>query len=191
VAKRSEVLELAVLGLLHEGPRHGYELRKDLGWRLGRPYAVSYGSLYPTLRCLLDRGLTCLEPPGPGGGRARLVYAVTPQGRRHFEARICAAGAVDDDSFDVHFAFFARAGAEARLHVLEGRRGRLLQQRERLRGPGDDEPDAPVEPTDPTVSPDRYRRELRRHGLECVERELRWVNRQIELERQSTSPRSN
>ena len=28
VAKRGEALELAVLGLLHESPMHGYELRK-------------------------------------------------------------------------------------------------------------------------------------------------------------------
>ena len=30
MAKRSEVLEFAVLGLLHESPMHGYELRKRL-----------------------------------------------------------------------------------------------------------------------------------------------------------------
>ena len=30
VARRGETLELAVLGLLHEGPMHGYELRKRL-----------------------------------------------------------------------------------------------------------------------------------------------------------------
>ena len=30
VARRAETIELAVLGLLHEGPMHGYELRKRL-----------------------------------------------------------------------------------------------------------------------------------------------------------------
>jgi DNA-binding PadR family transcriptional regulator len=187
VGRRSEVLELAVLGLLHEGPRHGYELRKDLDSRLGRPYAVSYGSLYPTLRCLLDRGLTRLEPGPVPTGRTRVVYALTPQGRSHFQTRICRPGpeAAEDDAFDVHFAFFARAGAAARLHVLEGRRVRLQELRERV-GRSLAAEDEPV---------DRYRSELQRHGLECVEQELRWLNRQIELERhaqrQSTPPRSN
>ena len=187
MGRRSEVLELAVLGLLHEGPRHGYELRKDLAGRLGRPYAVSFGSLYPTLRCLLKRGLTRLEPPGQvATGRARVVYALTPLGRSHFQSRICRPGpeAIEDDVFDVHFAFFARAESAARLHVLEGRRVRLQERREQVgRALTADEP------------ADRYRVELRQHGLECVEQELRWLNRQIDLEthaqRESTPPRSN
>ena len=35
MAKRSDVLEFAVLGLLHEAPMHGYELRKRLNATLG------------------------------------------------------------------------------------------------------------------------------------------------------------
>jgi hypothetical protein len=35
VARRAETIELAVLGLLHEGPMHGYELRKRLNLMLG------------------------------------------------------------------------------------------------------------------------------------------------------------
>src|SRR6266508_5264587 len=47
------VLELAILGLLHESPMHGYELRKQLTTKLGAfRAAISYGSLYPTLRRL-------------------------------------------------------------------------------------------------------------------------------------------
>ena len=45
-------LELAVLGLLKEGPMHGYELRKRLRFTLGPLYTVSYGSLYPCLKRL-------------------------------------------------------------------------------------------------------------------------------------------
>ena len=47
------MLELAILGLLHESPMHGYELRKQLATKLGTlRAAISYGSLYPTLRRL-------------------------------------------------------------------------------------------------------------------------------------------
>ena len=35
MSRRGETIELAVLGLLHEGPMHGYELRKQLSTRLG------------------------------------------------------------------------------------------------------------------------------------------------------------
>ena len=35
MARRGDTIELAVLGLLHEGPMHGYELRKRLNLMLG------------------------------------------------------------------------------------------------------------------------------------------------------------
>src|SRR5690349_14709000 len=44
--QRTGVLELAVLGLLHETPMHGYELRKRLNAFLGAFRAFGYGSLY-------------------------------------------------------------------------------------------------------------------------------------------------
>ena len=50
------VLELAVLGLLHRTPMHGYELRKQLNSVLGAFRALSYGSLYPCLNELLAGG---------------------------------------------------------------------------------------------------------------------------------------
>ena len=52
------VLDLAILGLLHESSMHGYELRKQLNTKLGAiRAAISYGSLYPTLRRLQAAGL--------------------------------------------------------------------------------------------------------------------------------------
>ena len=54
--QRSAALELAVLGVLHETPMHGYELRKRLNSLLGAFRAFSYGSLYPCLKDLLGRG---------------------------------------------------------------------------------------------------------------------------------------
>ena len=45
MARRGESLEMAVLGLLHESPLHGYELRKRLNLLLGWSRLLSYGSL--------------------------------------------------------------------------------------------------------------------------------------------------
>ena len=50
MARRAALLEFAVLGLLHESPMHGYELRKRLNTALGSFRALSYGSLYPALQ---------------------------------------------------------------------------------------------------------------------------------------------
>ena len=48
------MLEFAILGLLREEPRHGYELKRALG-DLGF-WQVSFGSLYPALRRLEKGG---------------------------------------------------------------------------------------------------------------------------------------
>src|SRR5437868_9989251 len=50
------MLELAVLGLLAEQPRHGYELKKRLSETLGPLWGISFGSLYPALRRLERSG---------------------------------------------------------------------------------------------------------------------------------------
>src|SRR3954466_5530469 len=50
------MLELAVLGLLADQPRHGYELKKRLSETLGPLWGISFGSLYPALRRLERSG---------------------------------------------------------------------------------------------------------------------------------------
>jgi len=68
VAKRGGAVELAVLGLLHESPMHGYELRKRVSALLGWGRVLSYGSLYPALKQMRRAGwLTEDVPPGPEG----------------------------------------------------------------------------------------------------------------------------
>ena len=75
--KRSGVLELAVLGLLHESPMHGYELRKRLSGVLGTFHAISYGWLYPCLKDLVARGWLVEDTDAEAAAlskRGRIVY---------------------------------------------------------------------------------------------------------------------
>jgi DNA-binding PadR family transcriptional regulator len=186
MSRRSALLELAILGLLHESPLHGYELRKRLNASLGAFRVLSFGTLYPCLRELVTRGwiaenATAARAPAPtsaagsGSRRARIVYELTTEGVAQFQSMLSQSGpaAWEDDTFNVHFALFARTEADVRLRILEGRRSRLeerldsfrsaaAQRRERL---------------------DLYTTELQRHGLESAEREVRWLSELIETER--------
>jgi DNA-binding PadR family transcriptional regulator len=81
VSRRSATLELAVLGLLHEAPMHGYELRKRLNAVLGVFRPLSYGTLYPCLRGLLRHGWIRELSPGVAARRGRIVYELTPEGK--------------------------------------------------------------------------------------------------------------
>ena len=94
MARRAELLELAVLGLLHESPMHGYELRKRLNAALGSFRALSYGSLYPALRDARprpDRRGTA-GAGGSGRRRARIVYELTADGKERFQELVDQAG---------------------------------------------------------------------------------------------------
>ena len=54
-------VRLAILSLLTDGPRHGYELMKMLAQRSGGIYRASAGTIYPTLQQLEDEGLIAAE----------------------------------------------------------------------------------------------------------------------------------
>ena len=180
------MLEFAVLGLLDETPMHGYELRTRLKTVLGAFRAFSYGSLYPTLRRMRERGWITEEAPQPGssapaltGRRGKVVYRLTADGKERLAELLAEAGpnAYDDESFGVHFAFFAQTDAQVRLRILEGRRRRVEERREGLR--------AALARTREKL--DRYTLQLQEHGLEAVEREVRWLSELIDTERRELS----
>lgn len=182
MARRAETIELAVLGLLHEGPMHGYELRKRLNLMLGWGRVLSYGSLYPTLKKMLKGSLIeeSTATVTPVTRRPRIVYQVTEAGTREFERLMSDAGpaAWEDDNFDIRFAFFGRTDMEIRLRVLEGRRIRLQERLDRVQ--------RELSMTEKEV--DRYAAELQRHGVESVEREVRWLSDLINAERSAGMP---
>jgi DNA-binding PadR family transcriptional regulator len=176
MARKAASLELAVLGLLHESPLHGYELRKRLNLLLGWGRLLSYGSLYPALKRLLRAGwITEVTATSPGvSRRQRIVYQITPEGRAYFGEQITDTGpsAWEDDTFNTRFAFFSRTDAEVRLRVLEGRLSRLQERLDRARHSGRS-----------GAGDDRYLSELRRHSIESVEREVAWLTDLINAER--------
>ena len=187
-SRRSELLEFAVLGLLHDSPMHGYELRRQITTALGTFRALSYGSLYPCLRDLVTRGLIRETPAEPAlasartlsatsasGKRAKIVYELTADGKERFGQLIEQSGpnTWDDDDFDVRFAFFGRTDSEVRLRILEGRRSRVEERLETIRETS----------ARNRERLDAYTTALQRHGEESTEREVRWLEELITNER--------
>ncbi len=182
------MLEFAVLGLLKESPMHGYELRKRLNASLGMFRAFSYGSLYPSLRRMREAGWIAEHAPdastpdlGPlASRRGKVVYQLTADGKEHFQELLAdvSADAYEDEGFGVHFAFFSQTPAGVRMRILEGRRRRVEERREGLR--------AALSRTRERL--DTYTLELQRHGLDSVDREVRWLNELIASEQAGTPP---
>ena len=70
-------LKYALLELLKERPKHGYEMMKELEARMGGFYAPSAGAVYPTLQLLEDRGWVTSEPV-----EGKKVYKITDEGSK-------------------------------------------------------------------------------------------------------------
>jgi DNA-binding PadR family transcriptional regulator len=81
-------IRLALLSLLSEGPKHGYQLMKEMEERSSGMYRASAGSVYPTLQQLEDEGL--IESDQQSGRR---TYRLTEAGKKELEKE--AAGVRD------------------------------------------------------------------------------------------------
>ena len=167
------MLELAILGLLKERSMHGYELKKQLGQRLGFFWTVSFGSLYPTLK-KLERKRVVERLPGQGS-RRKHVYRITAAGEEEFLALLEDGphSAWEDEKFPLRLAFFQYLRPETRIRLLERRKqtleDRLAEGRRSLSAAG--------------RRADGYTLSLMRHGVSVTEHDIAWLDELITAER--------
>jgi DNA-binding PadR family transcriptional regulator len=193
------MLELAVLGLLADQPRHGYELKKRLSETLGPLWGISFGSLYPALRRLEragaieeiddDTGVPAagrFVPTGSLSGdlaaarlrlrpratrRTRKAYRITDAGRATF-ATLLAAHPDDERGFALKLSFCRYLEPADRIAFLERRRAQLAERLATARGPA----------LAARVI-DRYTRSLLEHRTQSTQHDLDWIDELIAQER--------
>jgi DNA-binding PadR family transcriptional regulator len=90
-------LQLLILRLLAEKPRHGYEVIKEMEERSQGFYVPSPGMVYPALTYLEEIGHATVESAG-----ARKLYSITATGQQHLDANLSTADAL--------FAQFGKVG---------------------------------------------------------------------------------
>jgi len=192
------MLELAVLGLLAEQPRHGYDLKKRLSETLGPLWGISFGSLYPALRRLERAGAieaveetaspsaeSAFVPTGSLKGdlaaarmrlrprpsrRTRRAYRITDSGRELFTELLTDESDDDERAFAVKLLFCGHLVPSARLAFLERRRAQLNQRLVAER-----------KPAGRTI--DRYTRSLLEHRARSTQHDLEWIDELIAQER--------
>jgi DNA-binding PadR family transcriptional regulator len=190
------MLDLALLGVLEEGPQHGYELRKRLKTQFGLVANVSFGSIYPALSRLeksaavetveSNPSLAVAPPTGSLSGewaamrarrrtsargrRSRKVYRITSTGRQFFLTRLTDASIDDARSFSLKLSLARHMSDDARLSLLERRRAQLRQQLTEI-------------PTPSGAVLDTYARSVTEHIAEGIEQDIAWLDRLIEAER--------
>ncbi|HUH95473.1 MAG TPA: PadR family transcriptional regulator [Casimicrobiaceae bacterium] len=76
----SDGLQLVILALLADKPRHGYEIIKALEERSGGFYSPSPGMVYPALTYLDELGYASAEAEG-----TKKLYRISDEGRAYLE----------------------------------------------------------------------------------------------------------
>ena len=192
------VLELAILGILMEQDRHGYEIRSQLRDRLGLWSNISFGSLYPALGRLEREGLvepvleasTRLGAVSTGslsgeraalrslrsergiGRRGRKVYRLTDAGRAAFVERLADPASLDDArSFSLRMSLARFLTPSVRIGLLEHRRANLVA---RLRD---------VRTHAASSELDSYGRSVLQHAASAVELDIAWIDELLTGER--------
>lgn len=110
-----------LLGLLTQGERHGYDLKRTIDREFAPYWRLDFAQLYRSLARLARAGWVKVRVEPGVGGPKRKVYALTPPGRRAFEAWL-AEPAAEAAGFFVRIRLAALCGAPARGLVTARRR---------------------------------------------------------------------
>lgn len=126
----------AILALLQEQPRNGYQVIQEIERRSGGLWRASAGSVYPALQQLQDEGL--VEAVEEGGRRE---LRLTPEGTRYAQEHpeeLAAPWASVADSIDVEarslFEVMAAVAAAAVQVAQAGNAAQVARAREILAG---------------------------------------------------------
>ncbi len=88
VGDNGPMLELAILGFLHEEPLHGYDLRRRIAALSGHVKPVAESTLYPAIKRLEQAGLLSRTPQPGAAAAPRHVLSLTDEGRADLFRRL-------------------------------------------------------------------------------------------------------
>jgi DNA-binding PadR family transcriptional regulator len=121
----------AILGLLAQRPRHGYELRAAFEALVGGEeiWEVKPAQIYTTLARLEEGGLVHQEGVDQAGGPEKHIYGITTQGQAELEEwfRTGVAEEHQRDEFFVKLMLSLSAEGADPYRVVQAQRSRLYQ----------------------------------------------------------------
>ena len=124
-------MQNALLALLAERPRHGYELRDRFEAALGGHWGLNSGQIYSSLDRLARDGLVVEEGVERGGGPDKRLWTLTDEGRRElaswFDAPVPRDYRLRDEIYLKLMLALVTQPASAR-HVLRAQRRELFRE---------------------------------------------------------------
>jgi DNA-binding PadR family transcriptional regulator len=126
-------IRAALLQLLDEGPRHGYQLKVDFEARTGGIWPLNVGQVYTTLDRLARDGrveeVPTLHADGGESGGTQRTYRITEDGRHELKAWLSNSpveGAPPRDELITKVLLAIGRGGSHALDVIDDQRGALF-----------------------------------------------------------------
>lgn len=124
-------VDILLLAELTTGPKHGYEIKKNIQNRLGNNFELNHNMLYPTLRRFENMGAIMKNVQKQVGKPNRNMYNITETGEeifyemlREFPEKI----ATNNTEVLVRITLFDKLDYEARIEILTTRQNVLQKQ---------------------------------------------------------------
>src|SRR5438270_4661115 len=116
--------EILILAMLRQGPRHGYEIKKDIDRALGGMVALNNKTLYLALKRFEEMGAVTRQVIPQEGRLNRHLYQLTEHGLELLQAYLRdfpAEHAGNDAEFFTRVAFFEYLEPQEREMILKKR----------------------------------------------------------------------
>ena len=124
-------MDCVILGLLCHEELTGYEIKKRINTALKFFWSASYGSIYPALNDLVNRGLAT-KSEDTGNKRNKLIYTITDEGRNYLKEWLALPVEKDELRYETLLKLFFgnEQGAEqtiSHIDVFEEKTRKELQ----------------------------------------------------------------
>jgi len=125
----------AILGILKEAPRHGYELKSIFDERIGNFWNLNYGQIYTTLDRLEKEGFVSGIEEEQDSRPDKKVYDISPKGVQELERWLQEPATkprpLRDELF-IKLLFISRENPELALQLIERQTHIYMEQMREL-----------------------------------------------------------
>jgi DNA-binding PadR family transcriptional regulator len=166
------MLEHIILGLLMEGAMSGYDVKKSIDSSIGLFYKASFGSLYPALQRLTQKGLVSVAEV-EDSSKNKKMYTLLPTGKEAFLTWLVEPLQASRSEHLLRIFFYDYLDEETRQHRLTEYEFTLISEIKRLQATEQ----AIAQEIAQIENPEQYyyRISVLPYGLQHYEMELNWV----------------
>ncbi|MCL1802019.1 MAG: PadR family transcriptional regulator [Eubacteriaceae bacterium] len=113
-------LDVVILGLLSHENMSGYDIKKRIENSLSLFWGASYGSIYPTLKELVNKGLAT-RADELDKGREKAVYSITDRGKKHLASWLEQPASRDEIRYEslLKVFFGSQAGTKQAIEHIQ------------------------------------------------------------------------